>query len=289
MIINAYIESSNASFSTIFDASKFNNQPGTKYSRATKASNWSNLIPVLMKCGVNVDATIKGRILHGDIPVVLDVMEKFRKQLITRFPPKNKYKISKRRSLVEQQKSKVVKVANISGPKSSKKSSTKRPVNRGTATSKNDGITENTITKIDTPKQLGSLKKKKKAKKLNVWLDTNDPTNNTTHESGGSTKNTGNRPAVDPQESVNNNQLDNPNNPDFDILPSRLDYFTLRPDVPLSETSSLFEFLVLSLAKSLSAQPYQVSTCDKYYIVFCFKMIFRYNLRKVRLMYSLLN
>ena len=183
-------------------------------SKATKASNWSILLPELAAYGVPIDAATKGRILHGDLPAALEVVSSFKKQLTTRFPPKNHYKVKARVSLRDQ----------VQSSKKSPKAKGRLRVNREPANKKTRGGTVKRSQVQET------------ASTTQVDAERAAPTNSAPTSS-----------TTPP-----------PKYPQFFMSQTALNSLLQDPERSLEHTTSVMEFLVLSLCQSLSAAPVRV-------------------------------
>ena len=205
-----------------------------KQAAATKANNWSTLLPILHTCGVTVDTPTKGRILHGDLPAALGVMAEFRKQLLLQYPPKNKYKTTNRVSIRERQKQK-----QHQKPERDKH--------------------ETQVTHQQKQKQ-----KQKKQRRKNGRPNSSNG-NDSAHSNDDHTPRSVARTSTN--RTKGDHDLDKPSGgispkqkqfPHFEVDPSRLAQFADTPGTSLHNTQTLFEFMVMSLSKSLSAHPVQV-------------------------------
>jgi hypothetical protein len=323
-VMSSYVDSGIASFRTLTGVKSDPGSGGAsstagKASRAIKASNWSILLPALRDVGVSIDPPTKGRIIHGDLPATLDVMDKFKKQLLLRFPPKNKYAVKNRATLVEQASSKLttqspggVVVAGLKGPPrngpNARGSSGQRTMSGG---GKNGGDKpgDGGVVASSGGSGGGAATAAAAAGGAGGNSTGGDPvgaegangSNSDAHDAGGDAED-GNadgqgaaaddsgepslpheqRPGAQQQQQqrhegrkerganqrspVHSKQQQQqqqvesaPLLPVFAVPLSKLNYFAETPEAPLQATASIFEFLVVSLARSLSAHPAQVS------------------------------
>ena len=248
----AYEQSNNASFAPVVGIRGPAVHAATLSSKATKASNWSILLPALVSCGVIVDTPTKGRILYGDLPAALEVMAKFRKQLLLRYPPKNHNKVGKRVSLQRQAMSKIssekhtkpsVQSTAVSGPAHKLRK-------HGAATAQTRVFAGKESVRGSKPPDSRPRKATKKgtARQPKESSRTNHSLHDTFNESLSSSE----------VASKSEEQRVSPVQPKFTVDQHRLQHFADSQGAVLRDASSVLEFLVVSLSKSLSAHPTQV-------------------------------
>lgn len=258
--MKAYAEKNHATFTSVMGTALWDQCRSPKdesqketTTKAFKASNWSILLPSLKQYDVQVDPSTKGRILHGDLPAALEVMSRFHKQLLMRFPPKNAYKLRERVSLQAQaakasQKPSSRTSASVQATKLERKSARSGPATHAT-TMRPDGRAKKQrprSAQVDADAQPGmgvSRRDLRQSQKLD--RGSSSPSQGAIEKS-----------ATSPQGPRANSQ--NTHGPRFSVAPRRLHMLAENPELPLNASNSVFEFLVLSLSRSLSAQPQQV-------------------------------
>ena len=247
--MNAYAENNHATFTSVAGTALWDqcrspkDESQKKATKAFKASNWSILLPSLKQYDVQVDPPTKGRILHGDLPAALEVMSRFHKQLLMRFPPKNAYKLRERVSLKAQAAMASPKPARTSASVKATKLSKKKRAPRSGRTIKKR---QPRLVQDDTDaQQPGMGESRSDVRQSGSNSGTDSPSQRVDKSSASTQEPKASSPQTTP-------------GPRFSVAPLRIRMLAENPELPLKASNSVFEFLVLSLSRSLSAQPQQV-------------------------------